>query len=215
MALKRIGVLLVDDHPLIHAGVEWALRDKKDLRLVGACFSCAEAIAIVEQTEPDIVIIDLRLPDGEGLDLVRRLVDRTPPIPTLVFSSMDEDLYAERVLRAGAKGFLQKNGAIELLIAAIRTIAKGKIFLSETMHQKMASIIGRSGARDPLDSLSNRELQVFELIGQGKSTRQIAEHLGRSVKTIETYRDRLRKKLGLDSGTELTHVAIQRASQST
>ncbi len=157
--------------------------------------------------------MDLRLPDGDGLDLVRRLSDRDPPVSTLVFSALEEDLYAERVLRAGGRGYLEKSADLDRLLRAVRTIVEGKIYLSDAMHQRLASVIGGRKVEDPLAMLSDREMQVFQLIGQGKSTRQIAAHLRRSVKTIETYRDRLRKKLGLSTGMELTHFAIARTSQ--
>ncbi len=208
------NIVLADDHPLIHAGIEWAIQSTDDLRLVGSCFKFSEVIPTVEQMNPQLVIVDLRLPDGDGLDLVRRLADRSTPVDSLVFSALEEDLYAERVLRAGAKGYLEKTADLNRLLTAVRTVMSGKIYLSDAMHQRLASFLtGNRTNSDPLTTLSDRELQVFQLIGQGKSTRQIAGHLCRSVKTIETYRDRLRKKLGLNTGIELTHVAIERASR--
>ena len=170
----------------------------------------AEALDRVETTRPDLAIIDLSLAGGSGLDLIERIKSRNKDILMLVASMHDESLYAERVLSAGARGYINKQEAQDRIIQAIRTVLSGKVYLSQAMTERMLSgMVDADGGKRDIESLSNRELQVFELIGQGVATSQIAEQLNLSIKTIETHQAHIKKKLGLSSAHELTQRAIR------
>ncbi|MDJ0779730.1 MAG: response regulator transcription factor [Gammaproteobacteria bacterium] len=203
-------ILIVDDHPLVRAGFAQLIGDCPDLEVCGEAGDVAEALNQVEQSRPDLAIIDLSLAGGSGLDLIERLRARDQDLLMLVASMHDETLYAERVLAAGARGYINKQEAQDRIIQAIRQVLGGKVYLSprmtDRMHNGMADV---SNERRDIDSLSNRELQVFELIGRGHSASRIAEHLKLSVKTIETHQAHIKKKLALDSAHELTQRAIR------
>ena len=170
----------------------------------------ADALDQVETTRPDLAIIDLSLAGGSGLDLIERIRHRNKDILMLVASMHDESLYAERVLAAGARGYINKQEAQDRIIQAIRTVLSGKVYLSQAMTERMLSgMVEADGNKRDIESLSNRELQVFELIGQGTATSQIAAQLNLSIKTIETHQAHIKKKLGLSSAHELTQRAIR------
>ena len=170
----------------------------------------AEALRQIDISRPDLAIIDLSLAGGSGLDLIERIKSRDKSILMLVASMHDETLYAERVLAAGAHGFINKQEAQDSIIHAIRHVLSGKVYLSQKMTDRLLSGMVNAGAeKRDIDSLSNRELQVFELIGEGVSSSQIAEQLNLSVKTIETHQSHIKKKLGLDSAHELSQRAIR------
>ncbi len=203
-------ILIVDDHPLVRTGFAQLIGDCPDLEVCGEAGDMAEALRQVESTRPDLAVIDLSLAGGSGLDLIERLRARDPNLLMLVASMHDETLYAERVLAAGAHGYINKQEAQDRIIQAIRKVLGGKIYLSPKMTDRLldGTIDATNGRRD-INSLSNRELQVFELIGRGHSASRIAEHLRLSVKTIETHQAHIKRKLALDSAHELTQRAIR------
>ncbi|MCP4979320.1 MAG: response regulator transcription factor [Gammaproteobacteria bacterium] len=203
-------ILIVDDHPLVRAGFAQLIGDCPDLEVCGEAADMAEALKQVETTSPDLAIIDLSLAGGSGLDLIDRIKSRNKSILMLVASMHDETLYAERVLAAGARGYINKQEAQDSIIRAIRQVLSGKVYLSQHMTDRLLSgMVDSTGEKRDIDSLSNRELQVFELIGEGVSSSQIAEQLNLSIKTIETHQAHIKKKLGLDSAHELNQRAIR------
>ncbi len=203
-------ILIVDDHPLVRTGFAQLIGDCPDLEVCGEAADMAEALKQVETTSPDLAIIDLSLAGGSGLDLIDRIKSRNKSILMLVASMHDETLYAERVLAAGARGYINKQEAQDSIIRAIRQVLSGKVYLSQHMTDRLLSgMVDSTGEKRDIDSLSNRELQVFELIGEGVSSSQIAEQLNLSIKTIETHQAHIKKKLGLDSAHELNQRAIR------
>jgi len=203
-------ILIVDDHPLVRTGFAQLIGDTHDLEVCGEAGNMADALELATSLKPDLAIIDLSLAGGSGLDLIEHIKARDSEIRMLVASMHDEALYAERVLAAGARGYVNKQEAQDKIILAIRQVLAGKVYLSERMTERMISgmVDGNSEKRD-IESLSNRELQVFELIGQGTSTSKMAEHLNLSVKTIETHQAHIKRKLGLSSAHELTQRAVR------
>jgi len=203
-------ILIVDDHPLVRTGFSQLIGDCPDLEVCGEAGDMAEALKQVDATSPDLAIIDLSLAGGSGLDLIERIRSRNKDILMLVASMHDETLYAERVLAAGARGYINKQEAQDSIIRAIRQVLSGKVYLSQEMTDRLLSgMVDANGEKRDIDSLSNRELQVFELIGEGVSSSQIAEQLNLSIKTIETHQAHIKKKLGLGSAHELNQRAIR------
>jgi DNA-binding NarL/FixJ family response regulator len=209
----RARVLIVDDHPAVREALALRIRRQRELEVCGEAADMSEALRLVAETQPDISVVDISLKAGNGIDLIKRIRDRNDHVRLLVWSMHSEALYAERALRAGALGYVNKDEATDRIVEAIRRVLAGKVYLSEAMANRMLQrAVG--GARDevtrsPLDVLADRELEVFRLIGEGVRTAEIAERLHLSVKTVETYRDRIRKKLGLSDGTKLAHCATQ------
>lgn len=203
-------ILLVDDHPLLRTGLAMTLDDEPDFEIVGQAADAEEALDVVDRLDPDLVVVDLSLPGMGGLELVKHLQTIRPETRTLVVSRHDESLYAERAVRAGAKGYVSKLEAGEKIVAAVRTVLRGGIFLSDDVKDKMlfGAAAGRDPMASPLEVLSDRELEVFEMTGRGIPTREISERLHLSVKTVESYRSRLKAKLGLQNGTELIKHAV-------
>ena len=203
-------ILIVDDHPLVRAGLAQLIGDCPDLEVCAEAADMAEALKQIDNTNPDLAIIDLSLAGGSGLDLIEHIKSRNRNILMLVASMHDEMLYAERVLAAGARGYINKQEAQESIIRAIRQVLGGKVYLSEAMTERMLSgMVDAGPEKRDIDSLSNRELQVFELIGQGVPSGQIASQLNLSIKTIETHQAHIKKKLGLGSAHELNQRAIR------
>jgi DNA-binding NarL/FixJ family response regulator len=203
-------ILIVDDHPLVRTGLAQLISDCPDLEVCGEAADMAEALKQIDASSPDLAIIDLSLAGGSGLDLIEHIKSRDRNILMLVASMHDETLYAERVLAAGACGYINKQEAQESIIQAIRQVLNGKVYLSQHMTERLLSgMVDAIGEKRDIDSLSNRELQVFELIGQGVTTSQMAEQLNLSVKTIETHQAHIKKKLGLGSAHELNQRAIR------
>ena len=203
-------ILIVDDHPLVRTGFAQLIGDCPDLEVCGEAGDMAEALRQIEAEQPDLAIIDLSLAGGSGLDLIEHIRARDKDILMLVASMHDETLYAERVLAAGARGYINKQEAQERIIQAIRQVLAGKVYLSQQMTDRLLSGMVDAGTdRRAIDSLSNRELQVFELIGRGVSPSRIAEQLNLSTKTIETHQAKIKRKLGLASAHELTQRAIR------
>ncbi|MFO0820528.1 MAG: response regulator transcription factor [Pirellulales bacterium] len=210
---KRGGVLIVDDHPAVREALAMRIESQPDLEVVGEAADMGEALRVIADVQPDVAVIDISLKSGCGLDLIKRVKDRNPNVRMLVWSSHSESLYAERALRAGALGYVNKEQATDKIIEGIRRVLEGKVYLSEVMAQRMLHrTVGgehEALAHSPLEILANRELEVFRHIGQGVKTADIAERMHISVKTVETYRDRIRKKLDLSDGLELAKYAIQ------
>ena len=202
-------ILIVDDHPLVRTGFAQLIGDCPDLEVCCEAGNMSEALRLLDAQKPDLAIIDLSLAGGSGLDLIEKIRRRDSSILMLVASMHDETLYAERVLAAGARGYVNKQEAQDNIIRAIRQVLGGKIYLSDRMTERLVSgEAGNDSEKRDIDGLSNRELQVFELIGQGVSTANIAARLNLSVKTIETHQAHIKKKLGLESAHQLTQRAI-------
>lgn len=209
---RSARILIVDDHPLVCRGLEELISLQSDLEVCGEAGGMAEALTIVESQKPDLMIIDLKLREGSGLELIKQIKARFPNVKMLVSSMYEEQLFAERVLRAGASGYINKQESTEQVVEAVRQILNGKVYLSNTMTEHMLyqlAVGPQEGAPDAVGSLSDRELQVFELFGQGLGTRQIADRLNLSIKTIETYRATIKQKLNLNTSRELVRRAVQ------
>ncbi|HLQ44535.1 MAG TPA: response regulator transcription factor, partial [Planctomycetaceae bacterium] len=207
---KRI--LIVDDHPIVREGLTAVLSHKPGLEVCGEAATIVEALALIDTQQPDLAIIDLSLSDGSGLELIKRIRARDVPTKMLVLSMSDESLYAERSLRAGAMGFLHKQEARGKLLDAIRQVLDGKIFVSPAINERLLQqvIVGKQPLQQsPITALSDRELEVFELIGQGLGSHEIAHRLHLGIKTVETHRMRIKKKLDLKNSLELVRHATQ------
>ncbi len=205
------NILIVDDHPIVRRGFTQLIDQEPDLKVCGEAENVQEAMQAIADYKPDMVIVDISLKDSNGIDLIKIIADKYEGMPVLVVSMHDESVYAERVVRAGAKGYLMKQEADEVVIAAIRRILKGGLYLSEKINEKILLNLSshRQKSEDsPVARLSDRELEVFRMIGQGRGTRQIAEALHLSIKTVESYRARIKDKLYLESGNELVLQAI-------
>ena len=208
----KIGVFLVDDHPLVRERLTELINREEDLFVCGEAEDAPEAMSKIESAKPGIVIADISLKSSHGLELVKDLQARLPQLPVLVFSMHDESLYAERVLRAGAKGYITKQEASKKILVAIRHILAGQIYVSEKMSARMINKMVRGRPQQgtsPVERLTDRELEVFQLIGRGQGTRRIAEELHLGIKTVESYRARIKEKLNLEDGTQLLQHAIQ------
>ena len=208
-ARSRTRILIVDDHPIVRLGVRQMLAAEPDLEVCGEAESADAARQMAAKLRPDLAIVDLSLAEGTGLDLIRMLHESAPTLPVLVLSMHDEALFAERVLRAGARGYIMKREAITGLVAAVRQVLAGRIYASEGMTQSVLERLGHEGAApdNPLANLTDRELEVFALIGQGLNTGTIAEQIGVSIKTVETYRSNIKTKLHLKDATDLIRFA--------
>jgi DNA-binding NarL/FixJ family response regulator len=205
-------IAIVDDHPLVRLGIARILAEEPDLVLCGEADGAAAALSMVRSSCPDLVVVDLTLADGSGLGLTKQLTSSDASIKVLVSSMHDEAQFAERALRAGAMGYITKAAAVDDLLVAIRRVLAGSIYLSQTMTDRLLLTITQSDmerGRASLDRLSDRELEVFELLGRGMTTRDTAEHLHLSVKTVETYRENLKTKLNLEHSNELICRAAQ------
>jgi DNA-binding NarL/FixJ family response regulator len=209
----RAKVAIVDDHPAVREALAIRIASETDLEVCGEAADYAEAVKLVAATHPDVAVIDLGLKSGSGIDLIERLKASHEKPLMIVWSMYSEDLYAERALRAGAMGYINKEQATTEIVEAIRQVLQGRVYLSPAMTEKLlkrqVGTAHTDGHRSPIESLTNRELDVFRLIGQGVKTADIANQLHLSIKTIETYRDRIRHKLDLKDGTELSHYATQ------
>lgn len=205
-------IFIVDDHPLVCEAITDLVRQQPDLTVCGAAPDYRSAMKGLAAARPDVVIVDISLKDKSGIDLIKDLQAQHPRIQSLVFSMHEEALYAPRALQAGAKGYIMKSEAPEKIIEGLRQVLAGKIALSESMRDRlMTQLVGGKATAvvSPMESLSDRELTVFELIGQGLGTRQIAQKINLSVNTVESYRERIKEKLNLRSAPELIQHAVQ------
>ena len=204
-------VLIVDDHPIVRQGLRRMIEPEGDLVVCGEVQTDKEARAAIRALVPDVVIVDISLGQGDGLELVRDVHAQYPDLPMLVLSMHDELIYGERLLAAGASGYIMKQAASEQLLVALRMVLSGGTYLSEKLAGNLGRMEGTGAGGlggDPIDRLSNRELQVLSLIGRGMSSREAAEALGLSVKTVETHRQSLKRKLNLATNAQLLQYAI-------
>src|SRR3954466_2031598 len=209
---SKLKVLIVDDHPITRQGMKALINQQINLEVCGEADSAPLALEMLGKLQPDLAIVDVSLKTTNGLELTKNIKAHAPNLPILVVSMHDEGLYAERALRAGAMGYVMKQEAGEKVALAIQHLLRGEIFLSSRMKEKMLHRFvnkKREGMVFSIDTLSDREMEVFQLIGNGYSTRQIAQKLNLSSKTIDSYREHLKLKLNLDSGAELVRHAIQ------
>jgi DNA-binding NarL/FixJ family response regulator len=210
---KASSVLIVDDHPVVREGLRQLLADDSALRVCGDADSAAACMSILVKSPPDIILADISLNGSDGIELVKDIRRMNPNVPVLMFSFHAEEIYAERALIAGANGYVMKQESAETVLKAIHQVLAGEVFLSVAMTNRMLQKISgnpmKSGTLPgEVEQLSDRELEVFELIGHGYSTRRIAETLNLSIKTIETYRLHIKEKMGLNDATELMHHAV-------
>jgi DNA-binding NarL/FixJ family response regulator len=209
---NMIRVMIVDDHPLMRSGLTTIINTEQDMMVIAEASSAREATQLLKTQQPDILVMDLTLEDFGGLELIPQIRALYRDIPILVLSMHEEGLYAERALRAGARGYIMKREGADKLISAIRTVVQSKVWVSTSMSEKMLGrfVKGDLGSMtDPLSLLSNRELEVYELIGRGLVTRDIADRMCVSIKTVESHRDHIKRKLRLASGAELVQHAMQ------
>jgi DNA-binding NarL/FixJ family response regulator len=212
VAAEKKMVLVVDDHPLMRQGLSLLINQQQDMQVCGEAEEAQAAMHALAQKKPDIMILDISLNGPDGLELLKSIRVSHPDLPVLILSMHDEAIYAERALRARANGYIMKQEATEKVLVAMRRILNGDIYLSDRMQNKMLHqfIDGApSMIQSRISSLSDRELEVFRLIGEGRATREIAEELHLSIKTVETYQAHIKEKLALRSGRELIQHAIQ------
>ena len=209
--LARRTVFIVDDHPVVREGLSLLISRETDLAVCGVAEEAVTALRRIEEMRPDIAVVDISLNGPDGLDLLKNIRMLDPDLPVLILSMMDELLYAERALRAGANGYIMKQEATEKVLVAVRRILRGEVYLSDRMVSKMLHrFVGSSPEdRSPICDLTDRELEVFRLIGEGHATRQIAEELHISVKTVESYQAHIKEKLSLKNARELMQWAVQ------
>lgn len=203
--------MIVDDHPLFREGLRQMMEREPGLRVCGEAADAAEAVRLIAESEPDLVIVDISLGTSSGIDLIKTLKADHGELPLLVLSMHDESLYAERALRAGAMGYVMKHEPPKVVRAAIQRVLGGAIYLSEKMSTTLLTKLMRGDVeaeRSPVSLLSDRELEVFRLLGQGKGSRRIAQELGLTIPTINSFRARIKEKLGLEDSTALLLSAI-------
>jgi DNA-binding NarL/FixJ family response regulator len=213
MSEKKQRVVIVEDHPMVREHIALLINKEPDMEVCGETDNIQRAMAIIRETSPNLVIVDITLNGASGLELVKGLKALSIPVPVLVLSMHEESLYAERALRAGAKGYITKHRASHEVLSAIRRVLAGEIYLSEKMISNVLHQISptrnKTASSRPVDRLTDRELSVLELIGQGRTSRTIAEELGLGVATVDTYRARIKEKMNLQNTFELQHFAIQ------
>ena len=208
-------VLIVDDHPMLRQGLRMLIEQGHDLKVCGEAADIRSAHAALQQTQPDIVMLEISLQAGSGIGLIRHIRSTYGQLPVLVFSMHDEDIYAERLLSAGANGYIMKQAPAEQLITALRRVLAGESYVSEhveTNRIERLAVGGRKQTGDFLERLSNRELEVLDLIGRGRTGRQVAEGLGLSLKTVDCHRKHIKKKLRLKNSAQMAHFAAHRLS---
>ena len=205
-----IKVLLADDHSIVRAGLRRIVEESGDIEVVAEAEDGRKAIQLVQKTDPDVAVIDISMPDLDGLEVISRLQNLHPKLPILVLTMHEEGQYVVRTIQAGARGYLTKQSAPEQLVKAIRKIYDGKRYITDEAAESLALRVAKgSNGKSPLDSLSMRELQVLRRLAMGHTNREIAVAYHISIKTVDTYRARLLKKLGLRNNAELSRFAIQ------
>ena len=204
-------LLIVDDHPIVREGLSELINREMDVKVVAAADSADQALEILRRDVIDVAVVDLSLPGLSGIELIRMIREEFPQVPVLVLSMHDERFYAERALRAGARGYVMKQESIDHVIEAIRKVRRGDLYVSDEVAERMLfRLVSGDGKNEPeVQRLSARELEVFQLIGQGYSTREIAEMLQLSIKTIESYRANIKEKLSLRNAAELMQHAVK------
>jgi DNA-binding NarL/FixJ family response regulator len=210
-SVPKCKVFLVDDHPIVRQGLALFIDREPDLMVCGEADGATSALQAIREAAPDFVVLDISLDGPDGLELLKTLRVRHPNLPVLVLSMHDEAVYAERALRAGANGYIMKQEATDRVLTAIRHILGGDVYLSDRLTKRMLQqfVNGSVSPRDPLAKLSDRELEVYRLIGAGHSTRQIADELHVSTKTVESYQAHIKEKLALRNARELVQHAVE------
>jgi len=211
VAPKR-RVFVVDDHPLVREGLTNLINSQSDLMVCGEAKDSSEAIEAITKEPPDVAIIDISLTNESGLELIKNLVKQFPQVAVVVLSMHDETLYAERALRAGARGYVMKHETSKSVLASIRRVIEGDIYVSERIVNRMAlrlTSARRRAGSSPVERLSDRELEIFQLLGQGRTPSEIARDLNLSLKTVQAYCARAKEKFGVNSLTELLRAAIR------
>ena len=209
---KKHRVLLIDDHPIVREGLSQMINAEDDLEVIATAEDARTALDQADDLDPDIAVVDLSLKEGSGLDLIKSFKARKPSMPVLVLSMHDESLHAERVLRAGAKGYIMKQEATEKVITAIRKVLGGEVYLSDRMSAQMLNrLVGTGGTIEasPITRLTDREYEIYSMIGHGVGTREIAQKLSLSIKTVEAHRENIKDKLDLKNANELLRHAMQ------
>ncbi len=208
---KKYQILVLDDHPIVRQGLSQLINQQEDLEVSGEASNAEEAFRSIQTAQPDAVIVDISLDGPNGIEFIKAAKEQYPNMFFLVHSMHDETLYAERALRAGAKGYVMKQESPEILITAIHRVLRGQIYMSDVMTERMLEqrYNGVSDSLFPMEALSDRELEVFQLIGRGETTAHIAKLLHRSIKTVETYRARIKEKLNLKDNMQLIRCAMQ------
>lgn len=209
--MSRYKILIVDDHPVMRRGLAQAINEEENIEVCGEAADMMEALRQVEATRPDVVIIDLGLGGEDGIELIDYIKSRWPSVKMLVCSARDEQTYAGRVLRAGAQGYISKLEASSKIVAALHQVLRGEVYLSTQMANCLLqrAAVGQALDSDPVTTLSDRELQVFEMIGDGLTTQEIAQKLRVSPKTVESHRRLIKRKLHLQNGAQLCRCAFQ------
>lgn len=208
-ASSKRRVFLVDDHPMVRERLAQAIQRNPALEVCGEADDAPDALQAILKVQPHVVVVDLSLKRSHGLELIKNLQIHCPDLPVLVLSMYDETLYALRALRAGALGYITKVEPTKEVVSAIQRVLDGEMYLSETMQRRIAEQqVGRGKNPHPIEDLSDRELEVFQMLGRGFGTRRIAEELGIGIKSVEAYRARIKEKLGLKDATELLFHAI-------
>ena len=211
-ASRKRNVLIVDDHPLLRDGLARVINQQPDLAVCGEAADARAGLAAAAKLRPDVVIADLTMDEGNGLDLIKDLHLRQPGLPVLVLSMHHENLYAERAVRAGARGYVMKREPVAAVLAALRKVLAGQMALSDAIVRRLLDAparVRKSAAASPAEVLSDRELEVFRLFGNGMGTRPIAKQLHLAVSTVESYRSGIKQKLGISGATELVARAAQ------
>ena len=212
VSTKKRRILIVDDHEMIRAGITRLFADHEEIEICGEASSSEETLPFVKQHRPDVAIIDITLIDGSGLDLTTEIRKISPESKVVVYSFHDEILYADRSLRCGASAYVQKQEPAENLITAVMAVLSGRIYLSNTMTERLiirAAQVESDTQKSWLDSLSDRELEVFEWLGHGLTSAEIARQMELKQKTVETYREKIKRKLGLLNGNQLIQHAVK------
>ena len=208
---KTQRIVIVDDHPLFRKGLEQLINSSDDaFRICGEANDAAEGMTVIRQLKPDLAIVDLSLPGANGIELIKNIRAEFSKLPVLILSMHDESLYALRALRAGAQGYVMKQEALENVVVAIREVLAGKPYLSQEMSSKLITNFASGNSQaNPTDKLSDRELEILELIGKGRDVREIAKALHISSKTVETHRAHIKEKLDLKNARQVTRFAVQ------
>jgi DNA-binding NarL/FixJ family response regulator len=212
MSDNRKRVVIVDDHPLFRERLAQLINHEPDMEVTGEADTAKDAIQLIRNTSPDLAIIDITLKESSGLELVKSIKALSIGVPVLVLSMHEESLYAERALRAGATGYITKHQAADEVLAAIRRVLAGEVYLSEKMTSGFLKSLTSAGVRSvsrAVDRLTDRELEVLDLIGRGQTTRQVADKLQLGVATVDTYRARIKEKMNFRNAAELLHFAIR------
>ena len=214
-AVEAVGrkkrIMILDDHPLVCEGIAALIREDESLEVMAMCYSVPDALKVLQTRLPDLLLLDLSLPKTSGLDVLKDLRLQYPALDVLVVSMHDESVYAEHVVRLGAKGYVMKQEASDKIVEAILHVLRGGIYASpnvlSTLLSRLSAGVRRQGAATGLESLATRELEIFTLIGEGLTAHEIAESLNISTKTVQTHREHIKEKLGLKTSSELNHAA--------